>query len=78
MVISLFVNSGTVVGKSIYLIYMLQYSEIILKKGVFAGKKFFDQNMPFCIFISAACLIACGTSLLTMGILAFNRLFIIV
>jgi hypothetical protein len=41
--------------------------------GILAGKKFFDQTPIFCRFVAAICFITCGTSLISIGLLALNR-----
>nr|QVK45857.1 G protein-coupled receptor [Proales similis] len=41
--------------------------------GIFAGKSFFDANPFLCNLIGASCLVACVTSLMNIGGLAFNR-----
>lgn len=44
-----------------------------INKGVVLGKVFFDKNIYLCKFLGSICLIACGTSLMTMVFLALNR-----
>nr|QVK45869.1 G protein-coupled receptor [Proales similis] len=46
--------------------------------GLIYGAGFFQQNFDLCVFIAASCLISCGTSLVSMGFLAFNRYIAIV
>ena len=42
-------------------------------QGVFLGKTYFDERIVFCKLVGAICLIACETSLMNIGFLAFNR-----
>ncbi len=41
--------------------------------GVFLGENYFNARPILCQFIGAICLIACETSLVSIGLLAFNR-----
>ena len=45
----------------------------LLSVGTLAGKKHYDDNPVLCQFVAAACIIGCGTSLVSMGFLAVNR-----
>ena len=76
IVISGFVDTFTVVGKTLIL-YKLNFQSFIKVRhrfvGVFAGKPFFDERKALCSFIGATCLIACITSLVNIGFLSINR-----
>ena len=41
--------------------------------GVLGGKSHFDRNPFWCHFGAGICVVACGTSLMSMGFLAINR-----
>lgn len=46
-------------------------------QGSLVGKRFFDENPFWCQFSGAMCIIACGTSLVSMAFLAINRCLIV-
>lgn len=41
--------------------------------GILLGRKWFSDKTQFCEFIAAVCLVACATSMINIGFLAFNR-----
>jgi hypothetical protein len=63
------------------LIFNLSISDLIISAivdlfsvvAVFAGKSFFSDKKIFCEFLAAICLVACATSMINIGFLAFNR-----
>ncbi len=41
--------------------------------GILMGRDFYEERFGLCVVLASLCLIACGTSLVNMGILAVNR-----
>lgn len=81
IMISIIINQNLRQNQTFKLIFNLALADLTISSivdsfsvfGIFLGKRFFDNSMGLCYFIGSACLISCGTSLLTMGFLAFNR-----
>ena len=75
LTVSVAVDSFTLVGElhEPPRIFELKIQVCFQLKGCLAGQQFFDQYPVLCQFSGAMCLIACGTSLVSMGFLAINR-----
>lgn len=73
LIISGFVNSFTVIGWHLIWRKKIKFLTFISFLGVLVGENYFTENFALCGFVAAICLIACETSLMSIGFLAFNR-----
>ena len=84
VMISILISKDLRQNPTFMLIFNLALADIVINLivdtfsviGIYVGKVFFDREIVLCYFVGSFCLIACGTSLVTMALLALNRYFI--